>query len=157
MELRQKDLAAVFRVSPRTIQRWEDKGLDRARKGPEATYDLAEAVAWALERAEADAYERGHREALTGDLEKVELKKQEMLARKHELDVEEREGRLVDVDEVEEDLAREFSQIRAALLAFPGRLAPRLDKYKTPEALAIIEPAVHELMEDLSRGDHDEA
>src|SRR5690554_391087 len=111
MTVSQKDLADLFRVTTRTIQRWESKGLDRARVGGDATYDLAEAIAWLVERAEAEAYERGRRDAMTGDLERVELKKQEMLARKHELDVEEREGRLIDVAEAEEDLARELSKI----------------------------------------------
>jgi hypothetical protein len=75
------------------------------------------------------------------------------LARMAELAQGKMEGRLVDVDEAAGVVDRMLTQLRAQLLNFPQRWAPRLVGVKTiPEAAALLDDGVRELMA-LLRGD----
>lgn len=145
--LSQKEIAAAFGVTTRTIQRWHDEGLPRQGTGRDTTYDLPECIAWRLER------EREEVERILETFENEEAsrkKKLAMQARKLELEVEEMEGRLIDIEDLEQLHSAPLAELRGQILSIPGRLGPLLDRYKVQEAVAILDEFVAEFMESLS-------
>ncbi len=117
MHVTQQQLAEVFSVTTRTIQRWGPEGLDEARVPGEATYDLTRAVAWRLEAVQAttdDEYRqaRGKRMAADAELKEIELAK----AR----------GSLIAIEDVEVLLRGSLEKVNLALRAAPSRLANKL-------------------------------
>lgn len=81
MHVSQQQLADVFRVSTRSIQRWGRDGLDDCRVDGGATYDLAAAVAWRIDAVQAhsdDEYRaaRARRMAADADLRELTLAKE---------------------------------------------------------------------------------
>jgi phage terminase Nu1 subunit (DNA packaging protein) len=47
----QQEIAQVFSVNVRTVQRWDAEGFPRT---PDGRYDVGECVAWAIERQKAE-------------------------------------------------------------------------------------------------------
>lgn len=138
MKVGQQDLADVFRVSVRTIQRWEKRGLDRARVGNGATYDLPEAVAWALEREQASE---------DTDYETARARRMAADAHLRELELGRERGTLVHIDDMEDLLRTPLERVAAELKAAPSRLAPELAAragISHAAALAILKAIVEE-------------
>jgi len=71
-----------------------------------------------------------------------------------ELELAERRAQLVTVDGAEMWFASACHRVRARLIGLPSRLAPAiLGARSVPEALARIEPLIHEVIEELRKGD----
>jgi hypothetical protein len=67
------------------------------------------------------------------------------------LDLEERQGKLVSIDEVREGWSAIVSMVRQRILALPSKLAPRLlGKHHAGEVESILRVGVYEALEDLS-------
>jgi phage terminase Nu1 subunit (DNA packaging protein) len=138
MTVDQPTLAELFGVTTRTIQRWGRQGLDEARVGDSATYDLRAAIAW--------------REAqLKGDdpLTEARVRKMEADAERSELRTARERGELIHVDDLEMLFAEPLAMLRARLLELPARIAVELPM-PDREAVDIIEPLVHALMTEMA-------
>lgn len=134
----QRELARVFGVSPRTIQRWEDAGLADARVGSTATYDLPAAVAWRVEKLVAEL------NGDTPDLDAARARKESALAELRELEVGQLRGDLLEREEVlfwiqdwgvrirqaaQQFVGRYILEIAAELGMDPRRVGPVLDRF----------------------------
>lgn len=69
MTVGQVELAAIFRVSRRTVQRWVREGMPQR---PNTTYDLTECVGWVRDRERA-ALRKARRRSSSSALELREL------------------------------------------------------------------------------------
>lgn len=122
MTVDQPTLARVFGVSVRTVQRWGSEGLDETRVAGGATYDLPSAVAWYAERhveqANGDASPDAYAEART--------RKELALARLRELEVGQREGRLLDADSMVEAHREIAHRVKTAVMSWPAKMATDL-------------------------------
>ncbi len=168
-----EDLARACRVSIRTAARWRARGLPRERRAGRDWYDIREARAWLeaqglsgrpgrpsdTDRLGAPAAAPAARQPAPpeGDppertpvskeaLAAAELRRRIALARKHVLDVAEREGRLADVDDFERFLVETVQEARRIFEAFPAMVARH-----GPEVVREAEAAVRRTLEALSR------
>lgn len=88
------------------------------------------------------------------DLTKSRAIKEAYLARLLRLEYEKKAGRLVPIDDVVKEVEREYSRVRARLLALAAKLAPEVAiEDRIPECRAIIEAAVRDALEELRRDD----
>jgi len=142
-------IAKVFSVSTRTIQRWHDEGFPRRE---DASYDIAECVAWALERERAEQQPRSDEEAYYAAL----ARKTAAQADKAELELAERRRQLIPVAVHERRCAAFAERANALIAAIPGRWAPHLLKIKTVrQAQARLRPLVQELLQEQAGGADD--
>lgn len=151
MKVTQKQLAEFFGVTPRTIRRWEGKGMPRTDEG---TYRTDECVKWRVKTAEAE---------LEAELEDIppraesRAKREYLRARREALDLAEREEELLPVDVFREVLGEVLDVLRARLLNFPGRWATQLVGLDSArEAEGVLREAIRELLEELSTEAADE-
>ncbi|CAE7205090.1 unnamed protein product [Symbiodinium microadriaticum] len=85
---------------------------------------------------------------LNYEIEKARLTKYQ--ADHEKLKVAEKEGHLIPVDMVADQVADLFARVRAKLLALPTRMAPELVKYKKPAPMkAALQTSITEALEDL--------
>lgn len=144
MRVTQKQLAEFFGVTPRTIRRWEGRGMPREDDG---TYRTSDCVKWRVETAEAD---------LQAELEDVpprsesRAKIDHLRARRDALDLAEREGDLITRDAFEEAVAAILDRVRAGLLNMPGRWATSFPGTPPDEAQPVLRKAANDLLEELS-------
>lgn len=125
----QRALADGFEVSARTVQQWDRDGLrDAARQqssGREASYDVFAAARWLIERERARAVK-----ATTADdeLNAARLRKLEAEAESMELNLAEKRGEMVPLDEVEGLVRESLEAVDSVLRHSPSRFAPTLAK-----------------------------
>src|SRR5690554_160930 len=139
----QTDAADAVGVTARTVRRWEsdaelwERALEAAASGaprPDTAPDGPDSPS----------------------LYEAKRRKEAALARLRELEVLEREGQLITIDDAMRPVEALLALVRARLLALPGRIAGALPMQPV-EALELIEPIVHEAMEDLSTADEEAA
>jgi phage terminase Nu1 subunit (DNA packaging protein) len=118
------ELALLFGVHRHTVDTWVKDGLPATRTGAVGSAMLApvkDAVRWVREndaaRAKA-ALERARQEADGEETSKA--RKLAADARMRELDLAEREGKLVDVAQVEDAWQQQVAAVREALLTLAG-------------------------------------
>ena len=142
--LTQGELARLFGVAVRTIQRWDAEGLRAARIGKTATYDPPSAVAWRVAR------ERRANEAM--DFSEARTRKMAAQAELAELEVARTRAETIHVSDMDRLLAEPLSRLRGQLLSFAGVVAPRLtEPLEVPQAVAILESAMAEFLEPISQ------
>lgn len=117
MHVSQKELAGLFDVSTRTIQRWGEDGLNEARVGAEATYDLKLAIAWRVDSVQADVDDE-YRIART----RVVTAKAEEAERANAI----QRGELIPMDDIEGLLRESLMSVDATLRSSPNRFASAL-------------------------------
>lgn len=125
MRCNQQELAEVFGISVRTIQRWEVHGLANARVSDEATramYDLTAAVAWRVDR-EVERFTELSTNGASVDFEEARARKEMALARLREFDLAERQQTLIHVDDAGDSYAEIIAEIAAAIRSAPARYA----------------------------------
>lgn len=124
VELNQTQMAQVFGVTVRTIRRWEKEGLPARRDGSQKLYPLALAIRWERERA----VEAALKEVEITDVDAVRLRKLEAEAESKELDLQQKRGELVPIDQVETLLREALESVDSLLRHAPSRFAPKLAK-----------------------------
>jgi terminase small subunit / prophage DNA-packing protein len=154
--LNKADLASLHGVSLPTIDSWIRKGCpftQRGSKGKEWQFDSAAIVEWLLTKAVEDA---------TGDISKVsyvEAKRRKVAAQAAlaEYELAERRKELISVEDVIDQISKEYSNCRSRLFNIPSNIAPILVTLKTEAEIrdrirAEISEALSELTSDNAFG-----
>lgn len=138
----QRALQNLTGWSRQTLAEWARRpGCPRRRRGTSWEYALPDFLDW----KEAEKVRAAARPA--ADIDEAKARKEAALAELAELDLAVRRGELVAVMTAGEQLEAIVARFRAKLLAAPPRYAPDLVGATTiPEAQAVLETAVHDLM-----------
>lgn len=134
-------VADAIGVSARTIRRWRKAGKLAAASGNGAGREVS-----ARTRIGHDPDIDPHRWTKA----EAERRKAIALARKHELDMAEREGRLVPVEAVDEVLGPVLDRLRRAILNIEGRWATHFGPCEPREAAETLRRLTRELLVLLS-------
>jgi len=111
----QAQLAAVFAVSVRTIQRWHAEGLPRTNGA--TSYRLPDVVRWRLER-ERERCAAGE----IDELDQARVRKETVRAELLEIEVAQKRGTLVEVVKVDRMLWPLMRTARDRMLLLPDRV-----------------------------------
>lgn len=141
MILTQRELAALFRVDVRTIQRWGHLGLDDTRVDGAANYDAPAAVAWRAQQL----LEEERRKHARSEREELELEKLRHQNREARIKADLAESKAVPLVEAVELFVTRLSAIRAALLRVPVRYGDLV----RPDDPTAGEDALEELIDRL--------
>ncbi len=139
--------AADHAVTPRTVRNWVDLGMPCRLVDGERRVVRSQANPWVRQ------YEREQAKAAKqpAKLNASRARKLEAEARLVEMDLQEREGRLVPIDDTRRVVGKMLGRLRAQLIPFPQRWAPKLAAAATvPEAERLLSTGIHELMATLS-------
>lgn len=150
-EVTQSELALILGLTTRQIRNLEAAGMPHRAEGNRKLYPLPDAVHWYRDRAVESALA----EAQVTDYEEAKAREMKARADRAELEVARMRGELIHVNDLEALFTAPLAQMRARLLALPGRIAGALPMSPV-EALEIIEPIVHEFMAELSEDDEDD-
>jgi len=143
MRMNQKSLASLFRVSARTIRRWDEEGLSAARvaDADTLTYDVAAAIAWRIEQVAAEDDD---------ELRRERIRLTAAQADRAEVELQTTAGELVYAVTVEAQVGDLLARLRAKIIAYKGGLAPRLTRLPDARAVKVVlDPAFDELIEVL--------
>lgn len=152
MKVSQAELARIFGVDTRTIQRWADAGLPREGSGRATKYDIAAALAWWLERERGRLVrERPGRAARA--LAEARARIAEVRAEREALELAVRKGELVPLEVVEQRFTAFVESVVHAIRSAPARWAPYLcHERPVAEAQAELARLVNELLTELADG-----
>lgn len=147
----QQELAIAIGITTRQLRNLHESGIPR---NTDATYPWPEALHWYID------FKKNERKA--GD-EAEEKTKRDLLHRRLDLEVRtaelelaEKERRLVSIDYLEQQTSGLLQRLRAKLLNFPSKWAPAMVGLRTiAEAQARLEPAIAEAMQSLSETGED--
>lgn len=146
------DLADYSGMSPRMlayIRKDEPSVLVFREKGKRLEFDLGACNA-NLRKRERD---KALKDAEPQDFEDAKTRKMAAEARLAELDLETKEGRLLDVETTTKTVEAYLTQLRSQLITAPQRHAPAMVGMKSiPEATMKLEAMCTELMGALSNG-----
>lgn len=124
-----EQLSFLFGVSPATVQKWAARGMP----GIDGCYSLKEMIAWRQEDLRRQVQVADGDPAMVGDSPALE-RFREARAKMVELDLEERNRRLLQVDVVESGMQRAAKVLRDAV--------ETLQREFGPEARDLIEGAL---------------
>ena len=128
LTVNQAELAAALKVSPKTVQQWDRDGLAEAARigmdGREVRYDAVAAFWWYHERELARAVAAVD----TSAMDQAKLRKMEAEAGSKELDLAEKRGELVPLDDVGDLVKESLMAVDSVLRHAPSRFAPALAK-----------------------------
>ncbi len=145
-----KELADLLGLSVRQIDNLLVEGIPRVRRGRRVLYG-ADAVAWYFRR-KLDAAE-AERPADLNKERAALVRVQRQLA---EMELAEKEGRLVPLAYMQQQLEAICERLRAKLTVFPGKVAPlSIGLRSYAEALAMLKTAIAEAMASLSETGED--
>lgn len=151
--LSQKDAASRLGITPRQLRRLDDSGIPRTDDG---TYPWPRVRDWYLEFKQREAIDRTLGGSTNGNSSKAyyaaRARKEAALADLREMEVQERRGELLHIDDLEELVAAPLDRLRTQLLALPGTLAPRLADRELPigEVATLLRDEIYLFLEDLS-------
>ncbi len=142
----QTELARMFQVTTRTVQRWNERGLPRQGEGRAAKYPLERCIVWVRERDREEVLEA----ARPKDLEEARLRKAIADAELAEYEVAERRGETLTVEHFEDLMGSATRRMDAQLRTLPRRVAPELVGLTTVKAFrAALEDAVAQVRAEL--------
>lgn len=138
------DLAQLLGIGPRRVQQLvREKIIARGTRG---RYPLPESVRGYVRYLSAQASD----DATDLTAQRIRLTKAQ--ADMAELDLQQRAGQLVSVDEITAEWGSMLATVRTRLLAMPAKLAPVIVTERTAGgAFAMLEREVHEALTELSR------
>lgn len=146
--LNKAQLAEFLGYSERTLTDWQAEGLPIAvigARGQEHEYDTASVVAWIVQRAEA--------RARSSENPKDELYRTQ--SHLNRLKIAEAEGRLVDLQSVEQGFARMVVNARQRLLQIPDSLGGELAAAPSEAACAdLLREAIRDALKELASQTH---
>jgi phage terminase Nu1 subunit (DNA packaging protein) len=152
MEVNRSGLADVLGVSLPTIDRYSEQGmpaLQEGRKGVEWRFDTKACIQWLIELKTNTGSGAGASYESARSREKVAV------ARMKELELEELEGRMIDIDTVVERVENEYAVVKSRLQAIPGRMAQPLSAVSDASTIeALLKAEVNETLASLSEIDH---
>lgn len=147
----QREFAERLGITARQVRNLYDAGLPRTVESGKPAIPWPDAlhwyVAWKTERQRS-----------VGEEEKAALARRrlELEVRLQEIEVAEREGRVVTIEYLADQVAAMQQRLRAKLLNFAGKYAPAMVGLKTvAEAQARLEPAIAEAMQALAETGED--
>jgi hypothetical protein len=147
--IQQKELAERLNLSPRQIRNLVEAGMSPTdMQGGKKVYGWPECSHWYVEYKIQSAAPKAdkHSERMA----ELELQKEELAIRAAALKLGKEEGRLLDVEYVEQQLEACLSAVRGKLLNFSGKWAPHLVGLRTPaKARVVLERAVREVLTEL--------
>lgn len=154
MKVDQQELAELFGVSPRTIRNWQADGMPvEGQRNGRKIYEAADCISWRVEQARAKARRAAADVEAEGLPTKQESQRRRaaVRAREAELDLAEREERIVDRAAFREVLSELLSVLRRAILNVPGRWAAQLVGLNSPrEAEKVLRRMARDLLRHLS-------
>jgi phage terminase Nu1 subunit (DNA packaging protein) len=147
----QQELAATLGLSTRQIRNLEAQGLPHEARNNGKFYPKPGAVQWYV----AFKMEEATKKAAPKDMEEARLRSAVAEATLVELELAEREGAMIRVDEIDKILAPPLTAVRAKLLNLPSKVAPMVLPCRTlPEIRVVLDAAIAEVMGELqSLGD----
>lgn len=157
-KLTKAEAAERLNCTPKSIERWCQEGMPRMGTGRAARYPWPEILLWRDARRERQIRaEYDERDPDELDLETERARLVAAQARLAELELAQAEAKLVTVEYADAREAARLQRLRAKLLAFPSRWAPRLVGLRSiAEAQLALEPAITEAMQSLSETAEDE-
>lgn len=147
-----KELAYLFDVTPRRVLDMVKAGLPKIARN---TYPLAEALQWYISfwRDRAEGREEPEDEDKVGPLNQlrlVRIRLNEAKAEDAELDLAQKKGELIHIDDYLDELQAAIQPVRSRLLGAPDRIVPELAEADSEEEMrARMERVVREILEDL--------
>jgi len=86
----------------------------------------------------------------SASIEEAKLREINLRCRKHELDVAEREGELVPLEDVRRDWSTKVTMAKNKLIGFGAAVVPHLQGRDAPEQQGIIDARITEILNELS-------
>lgn len=145
------EFGQIVGLSTRQLHNLEAQGLPHRAEGRRKFYPLPDAVLWIRQRDVENAVAKVQP---TG-FDDARAREMNARAEKAELEVAALRRQVLTVDDFDRRYSAALAQLRAALLALPGRIAAELP-IAPVESLEIIEPIVHGFMAELSEEPDDE-
>lgn len=150
MELSKADLARMFGVSLPCIGQWVGKGcpyITKGGPGKQWIFNSADVRLWREDQAIQQMV--GDTSAL--DIDEARRRKLAAEAALVELDLAQRRGDVIEIEEVAGVVGDDYANVRAKLLALATKLAPQvLGIEDLAECKALIERGVAEALEELT-------
>ncbi len=144
--LTQTELARVFGVTTKTVQRWVERGLPREGEGRKATYPLEPCIAWVREKDREEAIDA----ARPRTLEEARIRKATADAELAEYELGLRRKELMTVAQYNAAVSGAFSRVKAQLVTLENRLAPDvIGIQKLLDARSIVREHVQRIMQVL--------
>ncbi len=146
-----KELAALYAVEYRTVQNWVAAGCPHRKRSRRLEFLLSEVVPW---RREQD--KRESRGGDAPDLAQEQARKTRADADLSELKVQKMRGSLIAASDVEHEMERLCSVLRARVLSVRGRWAPKVIGLSTmAEATATLDALANDVLDALRGGADD--
>jgi phage terminase Nu1 subunit (DNA packaging protein) len=148
-----ESIAELFDVEDRAVKRWVARGCphDGGGRGKKLFFNEAEVAAW-LKANNLTGKVGKPKQPISAELEAAKLRKELAMARKHELDVAQREGLLVERTEVEKNTVEKITVVKNRLLGLGAKLAAQVEGMTGAERQAAIDAEVQEILSEFSRG-----
>lgn len=144
------EAAVILGRNVTTLKAWFNIGcpvIERGGKSKKWKISPAAVIAWREEKVAQDAM--GDTRSL--DIDEARRRKVAAEAALAEMDVAQKRGELIEVEQIAELVGEEYANVRAKLLAIPVKLAPLMIGIEDlNEARDMIEQSVTEAMEELS-------
>jgi phage terminase Nu1 subunit (DNA packaging protein) len=144
------EAAAILGKNVTTLKSWFNLGcpvIERGSQSKKWRISPAAVIAWREDKIAQDAV------GDTSQLDYEEARRREMAAKAAmlELDLSERRGKLIEVEQIADLVGEEYANVRAKILSLPTRMAPQVLGLATlPEIRACIEAGVVEVLEELT-------
>lgn len=142
------EFAADWTVTVRTVTNWLAAGMPCRTVDGKRTVVRSEANAWVREQAAAE-------EAAKDPANEAEAKARKLAAeaRLAELELAQREGVMVTVEDAARVMEEKLAPLRSALVTLPQRVAPQVMGCKTvAEVTAKLDAAMAEAMTSIAEG-----
>lgn len=150
MELSKVDLAQFYGVHVNTISQWVGNGcpfISKGGPGRKWVFNSSDVTTWREDQLVLQAL--GDTSSL--DIDEARRRKLAAEAALVELDLSQRRGEVIEIEEVAGLVGDDYANVRAKLLSLPSKLAPQMIGIEDPaECKALIERGVAEALEELT-------
>jgi phage terminase Nu1 subunit (DNA packaging protein) len=143
-----REAAEWLKMHTRTIEGWANN--QKIKKGPDG-YPLLACFAYALEQERERAKRKEKAESGGDELREAQIRKTLAEAMIKELELEERKGQLIEINEAIGEVKDAFARIKSKLTAIPSRVALELSGLSNPKAISVLlEGVIDEVLQELS-------
>lgn len=157
--LNRQELLERLGCTYQTLWRYQQMGLPNIPMGGQRTfYELEKVMAWLEERGITGKVGRPTKASADGvvdekklELLEVKLRKEKVLAERHEHALQRLKGEVVSASSVQEAHLKRLQIVKAGLLALPGKVASRCAHRSAHEVQAELELEVHALLAEYAK------